>query len=142
MPELNVRECMHEGVISCDPETSLDEVAATMRAEHISAVVVVTDGLAAGVISQTDLVNIAFVEPYVRYWRGMTARHIMSSPVVSVRPDTPLDDALELLRERRIHRLVVTEPTAGGEKPVGILSMTDVARVLGQAAAAAKRQGA
>lgn len=142
MPELSVRECMHEGVISCTPETSLDEVAVTMRAEHISAVVVVTDGLAAGVISQTDLVNIAFVEPYVRYWRGMTARHIMSSPVVSVRPDTPLDEALELLRERRIHRLVVTVPTAGGERPVGILSMTDVARVLGQASAAAKRQDA
>jgi CBS domain-containing protein len=142
MPELSVRECMHEGVISCDVETSLDEVAATMRTEHISAVVVVTDGLAAGVISQTDLVNIAFVEPYVRYWRGMTARHIMSSPVVSVRPDTPLDDALELLRQRRIHRLVVTEPTGGGEKPVGILSMTDVARVLGQAAAAVNRRDA
>ncbi|HET7876981.1 MAG TPA: hypothetical protein VFN71_15765 [Methylomirabilota bacterium] len=30
------------------------------------------------------------------------------------------------MRERKIHRLVVTEPEAQGERPVGILSMTDV----------------
>jgi CBS domain-containing protein len=43
-----------------------------------------------------------------------------------VRPDTPIAEAVELLRRRKIHRLVVTEPAEGGERPVGILSMTDI----------------
>lgn len=131
MPELSVRECMHQGVISCSPEAALEEVAETMRERKISALVVVEDGRAIGVISQTDLVNAAYVRPYMRYWRGMSARHLMTSPVVSIGPDAPLAEAVRVLRERKIHRLVVTEGADGGERPIGILSATDVARRLG-----------
>lgn len=127
MPELTVRECMHEGVIACAPDTPVEEVAETMQARGISALVVVAGGRAVGVISKTDLVNVAFIAPYMRHWQGMTARHLMTSPVVSVGPDTPFADAVRLLDERHIHRLVVT---GDGERPIGILSLTDVARVV------------
>lgn len=132
MGDLSVRECMHEGVVSCAPDATLDDVAAAMRGANVSAIVVVQGGAAAGVISRTDLVNVAFVQPYVRYWRGMAARHLMTAPVVSVRPEAPLAEALAILRARRIHRLVVTEPGPDGERPVGILSLSDVLRVLGE----------
>jgi CBS domain-containing protein len=131
MREPSVRECMSQGVIACEPDAALEEVAKIMRACQISAVVVVQQGAAVGVISKTDLVNASFVQPYMRYWRGMTVRHLMSAPVVSIGPDAPLKDALRLLQARRIHRLVVTKPTADGERPVGILSLTDVVRRLG-----------
>ena len=136
MHDMTVRDCMRPGVISCAPETHLGEVAATMRREDVSALVVVRDGIAVGVISRTDLVNSAFVEPYMRFWRGMEARHLMSSPVASVSPDVPLAKAVELLRAHRIHRLVVTEPVGGVERPVGVLSMTDIVRATADAATA------
>jgi CBS domain-containing protein len=136
MPELAVRDCMHAGVISCTPETLLDEVAATMRREDVSALVVMRDGIAVGIISRTDLVNSAFVEPYMRFWRGMAARHLMSAPVATVAPATPLAKAVELLRAHRIHRLVVTEAVDGVERPIGVLSMTDIVRVTAEAAPA------
>jgi CBS domain-containing protein len=138
MRDLTVRECMRPGVISCSPETLLDEVAATMRTEDVSALVVVQDGIAVGVISRTDLVNSAFVEPYMRFWRGMAARHLMSSPVATVSPEVPLARAVELLRAHRIHRLVVTEPVGGVERPVGVLSMTDIVRATADAATAVR----
>ncbi len=127
MAEPLVRDWMHTGVVACGLDTPVAEVAATMRARDISALVV-TDaaGLAVGVISRTDLTNASFVEAYFARWRGMAARHLMTSPVVSVRPDTPVAEAIALLRERKIHRLVVTEPAAGGDRPVGILSTTDI----------------
>lgn len=131
MTETRVRDVMHAGVVSCPPDTGLDDVAALMRENGVSALVVVDGGVATGVISQTDLVDAAFVQPYMRYWRGMAARHLMTSPVVSVRPDTTLTDAVEMLRARKIHRLVVTEPVAAGERPIGILSTTDLVRVFG-----------
>lgn len=134
MHEQLVRDVMHEGVISCAPDASLEEVATLMRDRGISALVVVKDGVAEGLISQTDLVNAAFVQPYLRYWRGMAARHLMTSPVVSVHPDTRLADAVDVLKSRRIHRLVVTEPAGAGECPIGILSMGDIARALGERA--------
>lgn len=131
MSDLSVKAVMHVGVVSCEPDTAVEEVGAAMREHGISAVIVVDQaGAALGVISKTDLVNAAFVQPYMRYWRGMAARHLMSSPVVFVHQDAPLHEALDLLRSRRIHRLVVTEPGPGGERPVGILSLTDVVRAL------------
>ncbi|MBI4588952.1 MAG: CBS domain-containing protein [Candidatus Rokubacteria bacterium] len=132
MAEPQVCDWMHEGVIVCAPDTPLPQVAETMKAHAISALVVVdAAGLALGVISRTDLANSGFVQPYMRHWRGMTASHLMTSPVISVRADASLAEALDLLRTRKIHRLVVTEPVpGGGEKPIGILSLTDVVRHL------------
>jgi CBS domain-containing protein len=122
-----VRDWMHLGVITCGRDAPAEEVAATMRAHDVSALVVVDDaGYAVGVISRTDLVNATFVEPYLRHWRGLAARHLMSSPVISVQQDAPLEDAVRLLRERKIHRLVVTVVESHRERPVGILSVTDL----------------
>lgn len=135
MPDLTVRACMHEGVISCGPDTPLEEVAETMTTRGISALVVMEGKRAVGVISKTDLVNVAFVQPYLRHWRGMSARHLMSAPVIAIDPGASLAEAVKLLEKRRIHRLVVTERTAEGERPVGILSLTDVARALAVPAA-------
>jgi CBS domain-containing protein len=124
---------MHHGVIACSPATAADEVAMSMSAHDISALVVVdADGYAVGLISRTDLVNATFVQPYLRHWRGLSARHLMSSPVISVREDTPVETAIALMRERKIHRVVVTVTEGGRERPIGILSVSDVVGRLGR----------
>lgn len=131
--QITVRDWMHQGVITCHLDTPVDEVAQTMDARDISALVVVdTDGDAIGVISRTDLVNARFIQPYLKHWRGMTAEHLMSKPVISVAPDTEIKAAVEILHAKRIHRLVVTETTAGHPRPVGILSVTDLAKHVGE----------
>jgi CBS domain-containing protein len=136
MGRTKVRDWMHVGVIGCGPETPAEEVAATMRAHNISALVVVDEGgYAVGVISQTDLVNATFVQPYLRHWRGLAARHLMSSPVVSVRAEAPVEEAVRLIRERKIHRVVVTVVEHGRERPIGILSVTDLVGHLSEASA-------
>ena len=133
MAELNVRDWMHRGVITCRPDTPVAEVARTMDARDISALVVVDEaGDAIGVISRTDLVNARFVQPYLKHWRGMNAEHLMSKPVISVTPDIAIKGAVALLRTRRIHRLVVVEEQAGHKRPVGILSVTDLAKHTGE----------
>ncbi len=132
--EMKVREWMHLGVIVCGPDTSAEDVAETMKLHDVSALVVTDgDGYAVGVISRTDLVNATFVQPYLRHWRGLAARHLMSSPVVSVRAETPLAEAVRLIRERRIHRVVVTVPEGTRERPIGILSVTDLVGHLSEA---------
>lgn len=131
--EKTVQEWMHRGVISCALDTSVEEVARIMDTQNISGLVVVNEeGDAVGVISQTDLVDALFVQPYLRHWRGMTAEHLMSRPVVSVSPDTSVNDASRILQAKRIHRLVVVEKVGNHMKPVGILSVTDVAKHVGE----------
>lgn len=124
-----VGEWMHRGVISCPPETPIEEVARIMDTKDISALAVVDkQGDLIGLISRTDLVNARFVEPYMKHWRGMAAQHLMSRPVITVRPSAAIREAAELLREKRIHRLVVVEGEGELARPVGILSVTDLAR--------------
>lgn len=127
--ERTVQDWMHRGVISCDLDTSVEEVAKIMDSQNISGLVVVNgEGDAMGVISQTDLVDALFVQPYLRHWRGMTAEHLMSRPVISVSPDTSVNEAAQILQSKRIHRLVVVEKVGNHTKPVGILSVTDLAK--------------
>jgi len=129
MGQVTVQDWMHRGVMTCQPDTPVDEVAETLDAKDISALIVVDGaGDAIGVISRTDLVNGRFIQPYLKHWRGMTAEHLMSKPVISVAPDTEIKTAVEMLHEKRIHRLVVVEATAGHMRPVGILSVTDLAK--------------
>ena len=129
MGEKTVRDWMHQGVITCYPETPVEEVAHTMDAKDISALVVVDEGGdALGVISRTDLVNSRFIQPYLKHWRGMNAEHLMSKPVISVAPETTIGEAVSLLQDKRIHRLVVVEKIDGHLRPLGILSVTDLAR--------------
>jgi CBS domain-containing protein len=124
---------MHVGVITCSPDTPADDVAGAMAAHDVSALVVVdADGYAVGLISRTDLVNATFVQPYLRHWRGLSAHHLMSSPVISVREDTSVEQAIALIRERKIHRVVVTIAEGSRQRPIGILSVTDVVARLGQ----------
>jgi len=133
MSEKLVQDWMHRGVITCGPDTSVERVAETLDAKDISALVVIDEGGAAiGVISRTDLVNARFIQPYFRHWPGMAAEHLMSKPVISVRPDTTITEAAKMLHQKRIHRLVVVEETDGHPKPVGILSVTDLARHVGE----------
>jgi CBS domain-containing protein len=133
MAEKKVREWMHQGVITCRRDTPVEEVARTMETKDISALVVISDqGDAVGVISRTDLVNARFVQPYLKHWRGMNAEHLMSKPVISVSPDTDINEAVRRLQEKRIHRLVVVEDSAGHIRPIGILSVTDLAKRAGE----------
>ena len=132
MSEKLVRDWMHPGVITCRPDTSIQRVAETLDEKDISALVVVNEnGDAVGVISRTDLVNARFIQPYLKHWPGMAAEHLMSKPVITVAPDESIAEAARMLHDRRIHRLVVMDERDGHRKPVGILSVTDLARHVG-----------
>lgn len=133
MNPVTVGEWMHRGVITCAPETPIEEAAAIMDSQDISALVVVDENSdALGVISRTDLVNARFIEPYMKHWRGLNAQHLMSKPVISVAADVSVEEAVQLLYEKRIHRVVVVEKAGAHTRPVGILSVTDLARHVGE----------
>jgi len=122
-----VRDWMRLGVVTCEPETSAEALAETMSLHDVSAIVVTdADGFVVGLVSRTDLVSATFAGPDRARWRGLTARQLMSSPVISVRADCPVTEAVRRIRERHVHRVVVTVPEGGGARPIGILSVTDL----------------
>ncbi len=118
-----VRDLMHAGIISCTPDDTVATVAKIMVDKEIHAVVVMEQGKATGVVSQTDMV-LARQGRTPDQARAMRASEIMTAGCATCDADTLLSDAVSLMTGRRMHRLVVTEKN----QPIGVISMTDVVR--------------
>jgi CBS domain-containing protein len=132
MPSLQhatVSDAMHPGILSCEPDASLAEVAKMMVTFHVHCVAVV--GISHeeppcgvwSVISDLDLLRAGIRDP-----EAPIARAIAEQPLVTVEPSTPLREAGELMLSHGVTHLVVIEP--GTQRPIGILSTADIAGVL------------
>jgi CBS domain-containing protein len=119
---------MHRGVLTCEREAPLTEVARTM-AEHSVHCIVVESGSGEGgplwgVVSDLDLVAAATV----RNLDDQTAGGSAASPIVMVTPAETLERAAQLMTEHgTAHLLVVAGPDL---RPVGVLSTLDIASTL------------
>jgi CBS domain-containing protein len=119
---LKVEDVMTMDVITIDENASVKEAAETMSQNEISCVIAARKGKAIGIITETDLLKRVIVE-------GKNAKktkigEIMSSPLEVVAPDTSLEDALQLMLEKKIKKLAVVEK----KHLLGLVSLTDIAR--------------
>jgi CBS domain-containing protein len=126
--ELHVGDAMHAGVLTCDRDAPLSEVAETMARELVHCVVVEgggrRDGPLWGIVSDLDLVAAATVRDLDEQTAGGSA----ASPVVMVTAGETLERAAQLMTEHGTSHLIVTDSTRA--RPVGVLSTLDIAAVL------------
>jgi CBS domain-containing protein len=132
MPSLGhatVADAMHPGILSCEPDATLPEVAQIMATHHVHCVAVVgisheqPECFVWSIVSDVDVVRAGIDEG-----AAVTARALATQPVVVVEPGTSLRDAARELLARGVSHAVVTDPVA--QRPVGVLSTLDVAGVL------------
>lgn len=116
-----VKEVMTERPITLDRDTSLAEAARLMRDQGIGDVIVVEGEDAEGIVTDRDIVIRGVAEGA----DPNTTRlgQVISAELVSVAPDDPVERAIELMREKAVRRLPVLE----GGKPVGVVSLGDLA---------------
>lgn len=125
-------------VMSRDPITvadtaSLAEAARLLDQHRIAGLPVVDgSGALAGVLSQTDLVRVRATEHLWQNWPGLAVRHLMSRPALTIASTASLGEAARLMEEHRVHRLVVVDD---GATPIGIISTSDLVRVLAESGA-------
>jgi len=125
-----VSEVMHQGVITCNVEQPLPEVVRVMKDHDISAMVVTgADENMVGLLSTTDLTRAALSPVERMDLPALKPKHLMTTDVVVTWPDEPLKDAVQKMLTQQVHRLVVTEKEGDHKHPIGILSMTDLARI-------------
>jgi CBS domain-containing protein len=125
-----VRDVMHRGVITCWADEPLIDIAWRMHEYAINAIFVLDEsGRAEGVISQTDLAR-AYVQ---EGWQQRVAEEIMTTDIVTISGDIPLDAATQIMLDNRIHRLLIVQGGLTPNRPVGILSLSDVVREMAQA---------
>lgn len=121
---------MHRGLVTCPPDATLGEAARLLISSHVHGVVVAeADGAPLGLLSDFDLLAgewLAEDEETLATLRRLTARELMTEPVLTVAAAATLGEAAETMRRKRIGRLVVVEDG----RAIGILSSSDVAAVL------------
>ncbi|MEM0007134.1 MAG: CBS domain-containing protein [Candidatus Bathyarchaeia archaeon] len=116
-----VRDVMSKNVRVVRPDSSVKEVVATMNKFDIGSVVVVQGDRPVGIITERDILR-RIVEPCLAP-ETLTARQIMTSPVVTIDENASINEAAKLMAKKGIKRLLVTR---NNDELVGIITFTDI----------------
>ena len=143
---MNAADVMVSNVITVGPETCVQDVAALLLKNRISAVPVVgAEGEILGIVSEGDLIRRAEAGTEVRrsWWLQLMASNevlasefvrshsrkvtdVMTGKVVTATPDTPLVQIAGLLEKHGIKRV----PIVAAGKIVGIVSRANLLQAL------------
>jgi CBS domain-containing protein len=123
---LAVADVMTMDPVTIGVEESVEAAERLMASYGIRGLPVVdADGHLVGVVSQTDLM-FEGGPSLSQLVRGRISKlrvgELMSSPPVTVGMSATLSEAARLMRDERVHRLVVVNDDA---RPIGVLSATD-----------------
>ena len=120
-PGLTLGDVMSRSVSTAPHTATVAEAARVMRAAGVGSVVVTRAHAIAGIFTERDLVAAAAAgvdasRSLVRAW--------MTVDPLTMPSTTPVDEALEVLRERRHRRL----PVVDDGKLLGVVSLSDFIR--------------
>ncbi len=135
IPTVGDRMATHPIVVGVDE--TLTVAAALMDRHHVHGVPVVdASGLLVGVLSQTDLARVRATEHLWASWPGLSVRHLMTAPAITVDRSTPMSEAARMMERHRIHRLVVVDD-ANPMIPIGVFSTSDLIHAITEELASA-----
>jgi CBS domain-containing protein len=116
-------ETKGNAILSVSPDTMVYDALVIMANHHVGALVVLeNDGHLAGIFSERDYAREVVL-------KGKTSKttkisEVMSTTVITVRPDQLVDECMELMSGKRIRHLPVIE----NERVVGVLSIGDLVK--------------
>ena len=142
---MKASDVMSRNILSVGRDATIAEAIRLMLDNQISGLPVIDAGRLVGILTEGDLLRRSetgterhrprwleilmgpgrLAGEYVRT-HGRKVEEIMTRDVVSVTPDTPLDEIVALMERRRVKRVPVLE----GDAPVGIVSRADLLRAL------------
>lgn len=115
-----VKDSMTTDPTTIAADQSVHEAAELMRNQDIGALVVVDGERVAGVVTDRDIV----VRIIATGGSPNTEeRQACSDEVVTLSPDDPIRDAVQIMRDRAVRRI----PVVSGNDLVGIVSIGDLA---------------
>lgn len=120
---------MSRPIITIPPDMPVVDALNLMKREHIRRTPVVKEGKMVGIVSDKDLLY-ASPSPVtsLSVWEinyllsKITVKDVMTSQVITVTEDTPIEEAARIMADNKIGGL----PVMHGEHVVGIITETDL----------------
>lgn len=146
---LTAKDIMTKDVITVQPETTVEELAALLCKHRISGAPVVDGkGRLCGVVTESDLLDqkkkfhiptmislldsVIFldsekkVEQEIKRMTASKVRDICRTPPVSVTEETTVDEIATIMAEKKMHTL----PVLRNDALVGVIGKSDVIRII------------
>ena len=116
-----VRDIMTPNPVSLSKDATVVDAAKAMKANQIGDVIVKDNGTICGIVTDRDLVVRSIAAGEDPKTRKLV--DICTGKVVSIRPDAPIDEAVQLMKQHAVRRL----PVMDNGKIVGMVSLGDLA---------------
>jgi len=107
--------------ITINPEASIRDAALIMRDKEIGSVIIVNGKKPVGILTERDIVRritAVGLNP-----ETLTVEKVCSKPVVAVNQILQIDDAVDIMRDNKIRRLIVVN---NDDEVVGIITSDDI----------------
>ena len=116
-----VKQIMNNFVVSVDSSVTATDAAKMMEDTGVGSVVVLDNNLPVGIVTDRDF---AIKITAHSYPIDTPVRRIMSSPLISIDPDSDLWVASDLMSTRNVKKL----PVIDDDKVVGMLTSSDLVK--------------
>ena len=114
-----MRKFLNNSVLCANSTVPAYEAARLMENLNSSAILVLKDQIPVGIVTNKDLTEKIIAHSYPL---DTPIRRIMSSPLISISPETELRDAAELMASKKIRKL----PIIRENSVVGMVVASDV----------------
>ncbi len=129
-----VGERMTRSLVIIGEDASIDDALHLMRERQVRRLPVLDKaGKMVGIVSDKDLLHAApspaaSLSVYEMHYllSKLTVKRVMSTPVITVGPNTPIEEAARIMADNKIGGL----PVMQDERLVGIITETDVFKLL------------
>ena len=118
-----VKDVMVTNVVTVDVGVNVRKAVERMNNHEIGCLVVLEKGNFAGILTERDVLKRVVAK--ARNPDKTLVGDVMSKPLIVVSPEASLEEALELMFEKRVKKLTVVKD----KELVGLITMTDIARI-------------
>src|SRR5918996_348449 len=126
----SVQDYMNARMVMRDSKASMLELAKVMVNWNVSSVAITDEEQnkkVIGILTERDIVKSIAKGSSPD---GITAGSLMSSPILSIRKDQPIEEAALIMIRNKVRHLLVEDPAAHNRAIIGIITTTDLARYL------------
>jgi len=115
-----IKPYINTSVIMVDEEKSVEQAAALMARRQVGSLLVTRESRPTGIVTEWDVLSKVVARG--RHAATVKVKDIMSKPLITIKPDATIGEAIALMAKHNIRRLVVLD----NGKLVGVITQNQI----------------